>query len=179
MFKLVLLSLFVTVPALAVIPQDLVGTWVQPCKQKAVRTEVFTEQTASLTEVYYLDSNCSEPLIAFKNDGDVTARAGEMDFRFTRVTMTLFHSDFVEDYNARAVCGLSDWQLGVEKEITALPCALFTAKPTQTPRAGDMRYGIYMIQDNRLYFGKLSLERNAMSPEKRPREFDVRFYLRQ
>ncbi|MFS4458063.1 hypothetical protein [Bdellovibrio sp. HCB2-146] len=179
MLKTILLSLFIVVPALSAIPQDLVGTWVQPCKQKAVRTEVFSEETASLTEVYYLDNNCSQPLIAFQNDGEVVASAGEMDFRFTRVAMTLFHSDFVDDYNARAVCGFTDWQLGVEKEITALPCALFTAKPTQTPRAGDMRYGIYMIQANRLYFGKMTMQRNALSPEKRPNEFDIRFYVRQ
>lgn len=179
MVKVILLSMFFAVSARASLPEELLGTWVQPCRQKAVRTEAFTETTASLSEVYYADTQCAQELLTFKNEGDVTAGNGQMDFRFTKVSVTLLHTAFVDDYNSRSVCGFEDWQVGVEKDITGLSCALFTAKPMRTPREGDMRYGIYMIQDNRLYLGKLTYLRNALTPENRPNEFDVRYYIRQ
>ncbi|MNK99835.1 hypothetical protein D3C87_1202510 [compost metagenome] len=162
------------------LPQELEGRWVQPCQNKAVREEVLQNNTAALTENYYLDAACSEPLLTFRNEGGLQAQDGKMDFAFTRVTIALHSSALVDDFNDRAVCGYQNWIAGLERDITGMTCALFNPnKPAASPQVGDMRYGIYKVEDNRLYFGQLTLQHNAMTPEKRPITFDPRFYIRQ
>lgn len=162
------------------LPQEIEGRWVQPCQNKAVREEVLQNNTATLTESYYLDTTCAQPLLTFRNEGGLQAQDGKMDFSFTRVTIALHSQAFVEDFNDRAVCGYQNWIAGLERDITGLTCALFNPnKPAQSPKVGDMRYGIYKVEENKLYFGQLTLQHDALSPEKRPITFDPRFYTKQ
>jgi hypothetical protein len=162
------------------LPSELEGRWVQHCQNKAVREEVLQNNSATLTENYYLDSNCSEPLLTFRNEGGLVAQDGKMDFSFTRVTIALHSQAFVEDFNERAVCGYQNWIAGWERDITGMTCALFnSSKPAQSPNVGDMRYGVYKVEGEKLFFGQLTLQHNALTPEKRPITFDPRFYLHQ
>ena len=162
------------------LPQEIVGRWVQPCQNKAIREEVLRDNTATLTEDYYLDTACRERLLTFRNEGGLQAQDGKMDFSFTRVVIALHSQAFVEDFNDRAVCGYQNWIAGLERDITGMTCALFNpAKPAPSPKAGDMRYGIYKVEENKLYFGQLTLQHDALTPEKRPITFDPRFYTKQ
>ena len=176
-----MLSAFVFGSLLAVsLPQELEGRWVQPCQNKAVREEVLANNSATLTENYYSDANCSDRLLTFRNEGGLVAQDGKMDFSFTRVTIALHSSALVEDFNDRAVCGYQNWIAGLERDITGMSCALFNPnKPGRSPQVGDMRYGIYKVEDDKLYFGQLTLQHNALTRENRPVAFDPRFYLRQ
>ena len=162
------------------LPQELEGRWIQPCQNKAVREEVLQNNTAALAENYYLDANCSEPLLTFRNEGGLRAEDGKMDFSFTRVTIAVHSSALVGDFNDRAVCGYQNWIAGLERDITGMTCALFNPnKPALSPKVGDMRYGIYKVEENKLYFGQLTLQHNALTPENRPITFDPRFYIKQ
>lgn len=162
------------------LPQELVGRWVQPCQNKAIREEVLENNTAVLTENYYVDAACTEPLLTFKNEGGLVAADGKMDFSFTKVSLALHSVALVEDFNERAVCGYQNWIAGLERDITGMSCALFNPnKPGRSPKVGDMRYGIYKVEENRLFFGQLTMQNNAMTPETRPTTFDPRFYIKQ
>lgn len=162
------------------LPNELVGRWIQPCQNKAVREEVLENNIAALTENYFVDAVCTEPLLTFRNEGGLVAQDGKMDFSFTRVTLALHSQALVEDFNDRAVCGYQNWIAGWERDITGMTCALFNPnKPAQSPKVGDMRYGIYKVEDNKLFFGQLTLQNNAMTPETRPVTFDPRFYIKQ
>ena len=96
----------------ASLPSEIEGRWVQPCQSQAIREEVLQNNSATLTEKYYQDTTCSEPLLTFKNEGALAAQNGEMDFTFTRITLALHAMSLVEDFNERAVCGRQDWSRG-------------------------------------------------------------------
>ncbi|MNL66247.1 hypothetical protein D3C87_1906810 [compost metagenome] len=53
----------------------------------------------------------------------------------------------------------------------------------KSPKVGDMRFGIYKIEENkegdRLFFGRLTKDRDALSPERRPYLIDPRYYVKQ
>lgn len=156
----------------------LQGKWQQDCAQKALRSEIFLGSVVRLEEAFFTDENCQTPLLTFINEGNfVLPVPGQMDFQFTSVRIVLWDDAVVRNYLRRQVCGISDWQKGVEKEISGRSCEIFTiGLPHRVPTAGDMRYGIYHLEDDRLMFGKLTRDQNAMSPEKRPTQLDPRFY---
>jgi hypothetical protein len=159
--------------------QDLFqGLWRQECASRNIRTEDFQGAQVSLSESFYSDDLCLGGSLSFISRGTYTLpRAGQMDFEFTGMGLVLRDSRFVEDFNQRQVCGFSDWQLEVEKEISGRTCEIF-GSPQRIPAVGDKRYGIYQLKADQLLFGKLSREQNAMSPEKRPTNFDPRPYIR-
>jgi len=156
----------------------LQGPWLQPCAARNIRTESFQGNQVRLSESFYNDDLCQSGLISFISQGTFTLpQVGQMDFQFTAMSLVLKHPHFVADFNQRQVCGFSDWQLEVEKEISGRLCEIF-GSPQRIPAVGDKRYGIYHLNGDQLLFGKLSREQNAMSPEKRPTNFDPRPYIR-
>lgn len=161
--------------------QDLLqGVWQQACANRAVRTEDFEGSKVTLTESFYGDDNCQTNLMDFMNDGTFELPApGQMDFTFTFVRVKLGHEVMVADFNRRAVCGFQDWKLNEEKDISGLLCEMFVVgSPQKTPTAGDMRFGIYRIDHDHLYFGQLTRDENASTPLRRPTNYDPRFYTR-
>ncbi len=85
----------------------------------------------------------------------------------------------VNDFNRRKVCDFDDWLLGTEKEISGRSCEIFyVGIPQRLPTVGEMRYGIYQLQEDRLSFGKLSRDKDATTPDKRPTDYNSRFYTR-
>ncbi|MNY70628.1 hypothetical protein D3C86_2088020 [compost metagenome] len=90
----------------------------------------------------------------------------------------------MKDFNTRQVCGFTDWALDTPKDITGMTCKLFEDwSALKAPREGEMRFGTYKIEQNkegdRLFFGRLTKDRDALSPEKRPHLLDPRYYIRQ
>lgn len=158
------------------------GLWAQPCQQGHLRTEAFNGPLVTLNEMFFADKECRNPIVVFTNDGAFRLpSAGLIDFRFTSVRIRLLTLAAVNDFNNRKVCGYSDWQQLMEKEISGRLCEIFfVGSPQKIPAVGDMRYGIYQIDrsQGRLAFGKLSKERNATTPDKRPLEMDPRPYLK-
>lgn len=156
----------------------LQGLWRQECASRNTRTEHFHRSIVTLSESFFTDDQCRSPFIVFINEGIFTLpQAGYMDFEFTSVRLLLKNPQLVEDFNQRQVCGFSDWQLDNEKEISGRHCEIFTiGSPHRIPSVGDTRYGIYHLQDDQLLFGRLTRGQNALTPEKRPTNFDPRPY---
>lgn len=156
------------------------GLWQQPCTNGNMRTEFFQQQSVSLNEIFFSDKDCRQASVVFINDGTfVLPAAGWMDFKFTSVRLRLVSQAAVTNFNDRKVCGFADWQLGTEKEISGRSCEIFViGLPQRIPTAGDMRYGIYKIDQDHLYLGKLSKEHNASTPAARPIDFDPRSYVK-
>lgn len=158
----------------------LEGRWAQPCQLQTVREETFAGTSATLLENYYYKTDCSQALMSIRNTGTYTSTDDQLDFTFAQITISLKDIMMVEDFNSRAVCGVADWQLYQERDVTGLECALITgAKPMKISKAGSQRFGIYKVQGDLLYFGRLEPGRDALSPEKRPTTLDPRYYVKQ
>ena len=139
-------------------------------------------QVVSTTEFFHQDKDCLLESFRFKTVGTLAFDGNEpywIDFTYTDIELTVFVSQVVADFNTRAVCGFQDWQISLPKKITGLKCALFNVnKPTQIPKVGDLKFGIYRISDSRLYYGQLTQEKNGSSSQKRPDMFAPQFFVR-
>lgn len=167
-----------TTPAPAADQQNLQGEWYQPCRNQVLRMEDFKGNEVTLTENFFGDTTCKTPLLVFLNEGTYTLpQAGWMNFRFTAVLIRLTDARLVADFNQRKMCGITDWQLNKERTISGQLCEIFYAGQ-RAPAAGDMRYGIYRLDNDRLTFGKLSRANNATTPEKRPTDWETQPYLK-
>jgi hypothetical protein len=164
---------------------SLEGPWKQPCANLTVREEAFQGPSVTLLEQYFQNATCTQPFLSFENRGHYALPAvGQMDFTFEHVFLTPQADAIVNDLNSRQVCGFTDWALNKTVEITGLRCALFAqGQVQQIPKAGDQRFGIYQVEEKKegdlLYFGRLTHEQDALSPEKRPQELDPRGYVRE
>lgn len=158
----------------------LQGVWRQDCTNRASRAENFQADKVVLTESFFNDDKCASDFLHFINEGTFMLPAsGQMDFQFTSVRLKITDESLVKNLNSRSVCGFQDWKLNEEKEISGRLCEIFIiGSPQKIPTVGDMRYGIYRLDNDRLYFGKLTRDENAMTPEKRPTNYDPRFYTR-
>jgi hypothetical protein len=161
---------------------SLQGLWAQPCANGVLKTEFFSGQRVLLNEMFFADKECRRPIVVFINEGTYQLPApGWIDFKFTSVRLRLLTEGAVNDFNSRKVCGFGDWKNSEEKEISGRPCEIFViGSPQRIPTVGDMRYGIYRLDLslNRLSFGKLSKDKNASTPEKRPHDLDPQYYLK-
>ncbi len=158
----------------------LEGRWAQPCQLQTLREEIFVGTSSTLLENYYYKKDCTQPLMSIRNSGTYEYNEEHMDFTFARITITLKDDLMIQDFNGRQVCGFSDWKLYEERDVTGLLCALITgAKPMKISEVGSKRFGIYKIEGDLLYFGRLEPGHDALSPEKRPIFLDSRFYVKQ
>lgn len=163
---------------------QLQGRWVQSCENGNIREELFSQDYVTLTESSFLDLQCQRPFMTFINEGTYQASQGKMDFIFKKVKITLHDAAAIADFNQRAVCGFTDWTLDTPQETTGLTCKMFEGwSPLRSPRVGEMRFGIYKIEENkegdRLFFGRLTKDHDALSPERRPSLLDPRYYVKQ
>lgn len=160
---------------------NLEGRWVQACQNQTLRTEDFAQDHVTLSEFYFADRACTQKFLTFINHGEFEiSNDFHMDFTFKQVRIQIASLDLVTEWNSRSVCGFNDWKLNQEKDVTGLLCELFgEGSLMQIPELGQKRYGIFQVRGDELYFGRLTPEFDALSPDRRPREFDPRFYRRQ
>jgi hypothetical protein len=176
-FLFVYLALGTT--TLAANPQ-LEGIWLRPCRSGSIQVQEFSDNQSYVTELFFVDANCKTPMMAFMDDGTFNTDQQNIDFQFQKVSVSLYTDELVADYNLRAVCGIKTWQKNSPQEITGLQCAIFQAsKLVQIPRVGDMRYGIWKVDLDKLYFGQLSKINNGQTPETRPTIWDPNSYVKQ
>jgi hypothetical protein len=168
-------------PLISTEQERLQGRWFQACSHGALKTEFFQGDKVTLTEMFFLKEDCSQPSVIFVNQGTYILSNGNLiDFQFTSIRLRLMNEIAVNDFNRRRVCDLANWTLGLEKEISGRSCEIImVGLPQKIPTVGEMRYGIYRLQDPiHLSFGKLSRQKNATTPEKRPTDYDPRFYTK-
>jgi len=156
------------------------GPWVRPCDRGTQQLQSFRGPYSHSQDILYQDVACSRILLRFENLGRYETRPGEIDFIFDRVLVTVESSEMLHDFQVRRVCGASDWTLGRKKDVTGLRCAFFQRdRLIQVPRAGEGRYGIWKIEGDRLFFGRLDRTTPGTSPALRPQEWDLRPYFKQ
>lgn len=158
---------------------SLEGEWRRPCENGVLRSELFAGAQVRFSERFHGDRACAHAMFELLMDGSFATRSGEMDFLSTHSWARPLDQGLARRWSEQAVCGRSDWAAGVALEVTALSCDFFLlGTPMRVPPQGLARYGIWKIEDDRLYFGLVTRELDASSPERRPREWDPRFYLR-
>lgn len=154
---------------------NLQGSWVMKCDRGLQKQQQFIENQTITTEFFHQDRECLKESFRFKTTGLFELNPEHldwMDFKYQQIELTLFIPAVAQDFNSRAVCGFTNWKAGEPQTITGLPCALFSYnKPTQIPKAGDQKFGIYKIENNKLFFGQLTKETDGSTEQKRPMMF--------
>lgn len=175
---LVLITGVIALPfwAEATIPE---GLWVSACNGGLLKTQTIDSAFHSkTTEQFHQDRSCQRLSFEFITRGELSfSQDQNIDFTYSEIQLVLYINEVVQDFNERQVCGFTNWKTGKAQIITGLACTLFNAnKPTRIPNAGDMKYGIYKIENEHLFFGKLTQEKDGSSSERRPLEYDGQFY---
>lgn len=158
---------------------NLNGVWVRPCNQGQMQIQFFEAEKNYSDDLFFQDQACQKPLMSFSYDGLYQLRTGEMDYQFSRVSITVYSNELLQNFKTRKVCGFTNWSLNSPREITGLRCAFFSEKEMQVPNNGEGRFGIWKVENRKLYFGKLTPSHPATSPETRPIEWDPRPYFKQ
>jgi len=183
-FKTVL-KLFVLITGVIALPFCVeatvpAGLWVSPCQQGLLKIQsLLSPFQSKTTEQFHQDQACKQISFEFITSGDLSypEKENTIDFTYSEIQLIIHVEDVIKDFNQRAVCGFTDWKKSEARTITGLSCALFNmSKPTQIPFAGVIKYGIYKIENERLYFGLMTKENDGSSAERRPLSYDGRFY---
>lgn len=168
-------------------PLGLDGQWRQTCRVGYERREIFQADQVVFQERNFLDSLCQQEALILESRGTwldkgptlrpLDGRA--MDFTFTGIYATVLAPDFLENFNAQKICGISDWQIGEAREVSGLSCDfLQTGKPWTVPSAGEQRFGIYKVSAGLLWLGQQTPVHDASSPARRPVDWDKNPYQR-
>lgn len=149
------------------------GLWSTGCKEGLKKEQVYDKNNKVVsTESFYQDAACSHESFRFQTLGRITYYQSSnnfIDFTYEVIYLSIFKQNVIDDFNARKVCGYADWALTQAQNITGRKCAIFNIhKPTQIPTTEDIKYGIFQIAQNKLYYGKLSQDFDGSSPERRP-----------
>lgn len=166
---------FSTTLAAAEAERNLQGSWAMKCDRGLHKQHQFNGNQSITTEFFHQDQECLKESFRFKTTGlyELSLENPDwMNFKYQQIELTVFVSAVVADFNDRVVCGLTNWKVGEPQVITGLPCALFNYnKPTQIPKAGEQKFGIYKIENNKLFFGQLTKETDGSTEQKRPKMF--------
>ncbi|MGZ3692090.1 MAG: hypothetical protein ACXVAX_11345 [Pseudobdellovibrio sp.] len=154
----------------------LPGLYQTQCARGTLKEQTYSADQVRLVESFFQDAGCTKSYITFETQGGVQfeeSSSQNIDFSYKKIFLTLETPALVDDFNTRRVCGFSNWQISVKQEITGLMCAIFNFdKASKIPSAGDVRYGIYLLKDNGVYYGKMTAQYDSSAPEKRPQEID-------
>lgn len=167
--------------SLAEIPD---GTWIYPCHDGLLKTQIISGGHFSVTiESFNQDKYCQKPSFEFITRGYVEYPSNSLqniDFSYSEIQLIVYVEEVVADFNERQVCGSVNWKKSEPQTITGLKCALFNIhKETKIPDVGELKYGIYKIENDELFFGKLTAQNDSSTDKKRPIEYDIRGFKKQ
>ncbi len=153
------------------------GLWTTNCKDGLKKEQIYENNNRIVsTENFHSDQTCQNRSFSFQTIGQVSYYEESdqfIDFLYYEIFLTLFKQELILDFNQRKVCGISDWKLSQPQNITGLKCAIFNiGKETKIPSAGEIKYGIFQMNQNKLYYGQLSKEFNSTTPERRPMQIN-------
>lgn len=147
------------------------GFWSTDCLNGLKKQQTYFAKRVLTEEIFYKDSVCSKPTFRFSTDGRVEFPSEDqtyIDFVYTSIYLTVFEESAAADFNKKEVCGLKTWIAAMPIEITGKSCAIFSSAPAKIPSAGDLRFGIYSVEEDRLYYGRLTQKNDGSSPATRP-----------
>ena len=165
---------------------DLQGSWLSPCyargSQHLKRDLYIVSAQVFSTQSLFSDDSCLELSVKLEqvqgyraSDSGLVAGATEVDLTEQRSFLTVFDASTVASWNRAKFCGISDWDVGIPREVTGRDCAGHAM-----PRAGDKDFDLYMRDGySRLWTGLRTPAFDGSSPDKRPRELDRTVGFRQ
>jgi hypothetical protein len=151
------------------------GFWSTECLKGLKKEQIYSANRVLTNERFYQDGLCANPAYLFSTDGVVEFPAENqtyINFVYVSIFLTLYKESIAADFNQREVCGINSWSAGIPQDITGLQCAIFSEKPAQIPAAGNLRYGIFSVEGDKLYYGRLSQQSDGSSPATRPKTFN-------
>lgn len=174
---MIILHVFFSLVTLA--SPSLNGDWERPCENGVLRKEVVTAGTATYTERFHFDIACTQPAFEIAMLGEIRTHGHNFDFRITRVLARPLEDSMTVRWNQKATCGSRLWRSSSFIDVSGRPCDFFLmGSPLQVPRPGSLRHGIWRIDGDRLYFGRMTSQFDGSTPERRPRDWDPRPYFR-
>ena len=174
-FSVLVLAFFFSPKLLA---QITIGQWSTACIQGRLNKAQFYQENGriNLIESYHQDVSCLDKSFRFETRGRIyyyTQQPLFIDFVYQEIYLTLYKQIAVDDFNARKVCGYNNWQAHLPQNILGLSCALFEInKEIQVPKFGDLKYGIFKIENGKLYYGQLSRNFDGSTFSKRPKQLN-------
>lgn len=153
------------------------GLWSAGCMKGLIKEQTYQNDTdVSLVEYFHQDAQCQDKSFQFQTSGYVVYSNEQnnfINFIYEKIQLTVFKQNVIDDFNSRKVCGYNSWAKAQAQNITGLKCALFnTSKEVQIPEVADQKFGIYQLENNKLYFGKLTQSYDGSAPDKRPQQID-------
>lgn len=116
-------------------------------------------------------SEAPEPVEAQKSFEQLDPPGHSMDFTFQSVRLRPLSEAALQWMNQQSFCGKTHWRLMEFQNVSGQKCE-FPGGNIRVPAEGEKRYGIFRIEENLLYLGRLSPEADGTSPEKRPKTWD-------
>lgn len=170
-----LLAIAAEVPLL--IPE---GTYVQECLHRRQKIHRVEGSKIFSSETNFSDEECSLPVLRIEMVGNYQLTSdGNLDFTFEDVFFIPLQDSVAELYSSQKVCGLEAWKNGEPKSIQGHSCDFFQSGFCfLIPSRLDQRFGLVRIEVDRIWMGKMSLDRDASSPFRRPVEYDPNPYLK-
>lgn len=179
---LALVLLFAAPPSRAETGIEDADHWRGPCRRaeeslNARDTLDFDLGDATILRRYSFENDCSMAIFEVLSTAKYELDSGDLgslvlnkiDYYF-RASYLTTASDMVTDvFNAASVCGYSDWQMGIAKNVTGLDCGGLVI-----PAEGSRLYQSFKIESNHLFFGDTSVPgEDGASPSRRPRRLQL------
>lgn len=159
------------------------GTWDSDCGLASNgsidrSTLIYSRPSFESAGTIFADQNCLVPSftqrsIGTYSEGDATTLEDgsivrDIDYVVTNITVTWFQASDVAAFNTAALCGITNWAVGVSVDITG--CS--TLLPGRT--FPESIFDIYAISDGQLFIG----EGNGTTEADRPNTLLARPYTR-
>lgn len=151
--------------------EELQGAWTSTCRDaekfgltESSRLDV-TGTTATQVTSVSSTGNCGTTSVVVTQTATVSAgepvgQGRAVDITVTSVKVKPMNETGVGVLNLAAFCGVTDWQAGVERDVTAT-----TGRSPCFPRLPKTFFDIFAIEEGRLYFGKGDISSAATRPQ--------------
>lgn len=140
----------------------------------AVKDMLLREQTLETVQTLYSDSACETPAydFSFRGPYDLDQDSGFLNYSYSSIKLQALSLDVVERFNASALCGISDWAIGVAREVSGLNCG-GQLIPFKNSRAFDL---IKANEDESVQLGLIDDIEDGLSLETRPSALENLIY---
>lgn len=164
----------------------LSGTWLSACTPvgplgliplAGEREEMAVNALTDVTKTvhHFDDKGCASPLYnqaiigtyAEAGDSDKAAGAKNLNITVHKSTITPVSAAGVANLNDVKLCGATDWQLNVAKDVTGADCG------GKSFAEGVVVFDVYKVDGSSLFLGKSSFFRDGSSAEQRPTALDT------
>jgi len=118
---------------------------------------IFSRDTFVLREAKFSDSACQSVTESFAvrgeyqlaGDSAAVSGAKNLNVLIRSTAMTIHRQDYVDHGNSNGICGLKDWVLNVEKDLTTATCK----DSGEGPVIGETIYTLMYIEGDTIRFG--------------------------